>query len=333
MAYVLEYGYSMVAAFLMSLYVLLHDGFEVVHAHCPPDAFVFLAAFYKLLGKRFVYDHHDLAPELYCARFGGRSNRVVHGILLWLERLCCQLADHVIATNESYKAIEMRRGGVPEQRITVVRNGPGAHHMRLSKPVSGLRQDGRRILCYVGCIGFQDRVDYLLRALHHLLYTLGRADFLCVVVGAGEAWPALQELTDQLHLADHVHFVGWVQKEQVPSYISAADICVAPEPSNSYNDRSTAVKLVEYMATGKPIVAFDLPEHRFTAQDAAAYAQPNDELHFAQQIAALMDDPDRRRRMGQVGRQRVEAELAWQHQERKLLAAYQTVCGMDPVRT
>lgn len=332
LGYLWEYGYSMMATFVLSLLVFLREGFDIVHAHCPPDTFVFIAAFYKLLGKRFVYDHHDLAPELYNAHFPGRGNSLFYHTLVLLEKLSCRLADHVIATNQSYKTVEMQRGHVPEERITIVRNGPDLNHMQIVKPDSALRPEGKTIISYVGVMGFQDGVDYLLRALQHLVHDLDRTDFLCVLVGAGDAWPSLKSMSERLDLASHVLFTGWVKPTEVAPYLSAADICVAPEPSNSYNNLSTAIKMMEYMAFGKPIVAFDLPEHRVTAQDAAVYARPNDELDFAQHIAVLMDDPEQRRKMGQRGRERIETELAWLYQEKHLLKAYEALSTSLPHR-
>jgi glycosyltransferase involved in cell wall biosynthesis len=262
---------------------------------------------------------------MYHARFLGNGNRLAYHVLVWLENLSCQVADHVIAVNQSYKTVEMQRSHVPENRITIVRNAPDLSRLRPTESGLDLRQKGKAIIVYVGVMGFQDGVDHLLKALQHLLYDLGRTDLLCVLVGAGHALPSLKSLTEQLGLADYVLFTGWVEHTEVARYLSAADICVAPEPSNPYNDRSTMEKIMEYMALGKPIVAFDLPEHRVTAQDAAVYAHPNDELDFAQQIAALMDDPERRQKMGQTGKQRIEAELAWSHQEKHLLEAYQAL--------
>jgi len=325
LGYLWEYGYSMAATFALSLLVFLREGFDVVHAHNPPDTFVFIAAFYKLFGKRFVYDHHDLAPEMYHARFGGNGNRLVYHVLVLLEKFSCQLADHVIATNQSYKTVEMQRGRVPEERITIVRNGPDVNRLRPTEPDPDLRPKGKTVIVYVGVMGFQDGVDYLLRALEHLVYDLRRTDFFCVLVGTGDALPSLKSLTEQLGLADYVLFAGWVEHTDVTRYLTTGDICAAPEPSNSYNDRSTAVKMMEYMALGKPIVAFDLPEHRFTAQDAAVYARPNDALDFARQIALLMDAPERRKKMGRIGRERVETELAWPYQEKHLLHAYEAL--------
>lgn len=321
-SYLVEYAYSLIAAFILSLVVLKDRGFDVVHAHNPPDLFVFIAAFYKLFGKRFVYDHHDLSPELFCALFTGMGGRLAYRLLILFERLSCRLADCVIASNQSYKAIEVQRGGVPEARITIVRNGPGLDLLQPVEPKPGLRQDGRTVIGYVGVMGFQDGVDYLLRALKHLANELGRTDFLCVLVGSGDALVSLESLAEQLELDDHVLFTGWVEPDEVPSYLSAADICVTPDPSNPYNDRSTMIKMMEYMALGKPIVAFDLPEHRVSSQEAALYARPNDELDLARKIAVLMDEPERRERMGILGRQRVGAELAWEFQAKKLLEVY-----------
>jgi len=322
LGYLWEYGYSIVATFFLSLLVLLREGFDVVHTHNPPDTYAFIAAFYKLFGKRFVYDHHDLAPELYYARFGDSANRFVYRVLVLLEKLSCRLADRVVATNQSYKTVEMQRGHVPEERITIVRNGPDLNCLQPGESDPDLRQKGKAIIGYVGVMGFQDGVDYLLRALQHLVCDLGRTDFFCILVGTGTALPSLKSLAEQLDLAEHVLFAGWAEHAEVARYISVADICVAPEPSNPYNDRSTAIKMMEYMALGKPVVAFDLPEHRVTAQDAAVYAHPNDELDFAEQIAALMDDPGRRKKMGQMGRERIDGEFAWPYQERHLLEAY-----------
>jgi len=325
LGYLWEYSYSMIAAFVISLFIFLREGFDVVHVHNPPDTFFLTAAFYKLFGKRFVYDHHDLAPEMYRARFKGGGTRVVYRALVLLERLSCRLADHVIATNESYKTVEMERGRVPAERITVVRNGPHLEVEQCTEPDPALQQRASTILGYVGVMGPQDGVDCLLRALYHLIYDLDRRDVFCVIVGKGSMLPELKALAEELHVEEYVWFTGWIPDEDLIRYLSTADICIDPDPSNSFNDRSTMIKVMEYMTLGKPIVAFDLPEHRVTAQDAAVYARPNDEFDLARQIASLMDDPERRQRMGRIGRERIKTELAWACQENYLLEAYQAL--------
>jgi glycosyltransferase involved in cell wall biosynthesis len=324
--YVWEYGYSMLASFLLSVLVLFGEGFDVVHAHNPPDTFVFIAILYKLFGKRFAYDHHDLSPEMYQARFSNGGNPVVYRVLLWLEELSCRFADHVIVTNESYKRIAMDRGRVPESLITVVRNGIELSRLDGTiEPDRRLREMGKTIIGYVGVMGIQDGVDYLLRALHHLVYALGRTDFHCILIGGGAAWEKLKAQARQLGLEDYVQFLGFVFGEALGRYLSAADICVDSAPSNSYSDHCTMFKIMEYMSLGKPIVVFDLPEHRFTAQHAAIYAPPNDEPAFARALAGLMDDARSRVALGVFGSRRIKSQLAWDYSVPHLLNAYRLI--------
>ena len=329
LGYLWEYGYAMTATFLISVWLWCRHGFDIVHAHNPPDTFVLIGLFYKCFGKQYVYDHHDLAPEMYYERFSSKGNHHVYRVLQWFERLSCWAADQVIATNASYKAMEMQRGKVPENRIAIVRNGPDLAYFKPSDTPPESQYAGKIILGYVGVIGFQDGMDCFLRALRHLVYTLGRTDVMCVIVGAGDAWASMKQLAEQLGVADYIQFVGKVERTRVPEYLNQADICIAPEPSNAYNDRCTIVKVAEYMACGKPVVAFDLPEHRTTAQDAALYAKPNYEMDFARQIAILMDDAALRQQMGQLGRQRVEDALAWTYQEQQLLNVYTALVEKD----
>lgn len=322
-SYLYEYSYSMVSIFALSLLVWVQQGFDIIHVANPPDTLVFIAAFYKLFGKRFVFDHHDLAPEMYYARFPQGGNRLIYRALLFCEKLSCQLADRVIATNESYKAVEMSRGGVAERHITIVRNGPVLKGVQRVNADGKLKNGAGTIVVYAGIIGVQDGVDFLLRALRHLVYDLRKTNMLCVVIGDGDALPGLKQLAQELNITDYVYFTGWVEDPQTyASYIATADICVDPSPSNPYNNRCTTIKMMEYMAASKPIVAFDLPEHRFTAQSSAIYARANDEAEFATSIAELIEDPPRRRQMGAAGRQRVEHALAWHYCAPKLLEAY-----------
>lgn len=325
LGYLWEYGYSTAASFAMSLLVFFSEGFDVVHAHNPPETFVLIGAFYKLFGKRFVFDHHDLSPEMYRARFSGGGSTIVYYALIFLEKLTCILADHVITTNESYKQVEIERGYVPKERITIVRNGVEVPRDPAIGPDPALRKKAHTIIGFVGVMGFQDGVDYLLRALHHLLHGLGRTDFFCVLMGHGEAYPSLRTLAKQLCLEDHVWFPGAVRGEQMFRYLSSADICVDPDPANPYNNRSTMIKMMEYMASEKPIVAFDLPEHRVTAEQAAVYVTPNDERAFATALAQLMDDAPMRKMMGTFGRHRIETKLAWHYSVDNLLDAYRKV--------
>jgi glycosyltransferase involved in cell wall biosynthesis len=301
----------------------------VIHAHNPPDMLVLLAACYKPLGVQFVFDQHDLSPEMYDVRFGGKGSPAIRWLLSLFERLSLRLADHVIATNQSYKAVAMERGGLPDTRVSVVRNGPDLRRVRPVEPDPALRAKGAMILGYVGQMGVHDGIDYLLRAIRHLVVDLRRAEAYCVIIGSGEMWEELRAMAASLGIERHIWFTGRVSDDELVRYLSTADICLDPDPLNPFNDRSTMIKMLEYMALGKPIVAFDLTEHRVSAQGAALYARPNDELDFARRIAELMDDPEQRERMGALGRARVEQELAWDHSVPGLLRVYQELLPLS----
>jgi glycosyltransferase involved in cell wall biosynthesis len=325
LGYATEYLVATVAAFAFALRSLTSGGFDVLHAHNPPDTFSLVGGVFKPFGKRFVYDHHDLTPEMYDALYGTHAKRFVRRTLLLLEKLSYRVADHVIATNESYREMAITRGGVPPEDITIVRNGPDPNTTFSAEPDPALRARAKTILAYVGIMGKQDGIDHLLRALHHLVYDLGESSTFCVLIGEGDLLDDLRQLADELNLTDHVWFTGFIPRADLLRYVTTADICVDPDPSNPFNDRSSMIKITEYMALGKPIAAFDLPEHRFSAQKAAAYARPNDDMDLARVIAELSRDPERRAEMGRFGRRRVEEELGWQHSAPHLLEAYRAI--------
>ena len=329
--YAYEYGYTTIALFLISIWVFFRHGFDVIHAHNPPDILVLVALPYKCIGKRFIFDHHDLSPEMYYARFGGQGNRTVYRILCLLEKLSCRIADHVIATNQSYQRLEIERDGLSEAEITIVRNGPILDSASAPAPVTDLGIPGRILIGYAGVIGYHDGVDYLLRALRHLRTDFKRGDFCCLVMGDGDALDDVKALCTQLQLDDQVRFMGWIPHAQLAGYIRAVDICAAPEPLNDYNNRSTMIKITEYMAAAKPIVAFDLCEHRVTAANAALYAQANDPLDFACNLNTLMDNAELRAAMGRNGLERIETSLAWVYQAENLLSVYAQLSEVRPV--
>src|SRR5258708_2850944 len=206
--YATEYGWSMLAMLVLSAYILGRRGFDVIHAHNPPDTLVIIAVLYKVIGKLFVFDHHDLAPEMYDARFDGQGSRRVRDMLRWFERLSCRVADHVIATNQSYRLIEIQRDGVPEERITIVRNGPDISRSQAVEADHSISQPGKINIGYVGVMGFQDGVDYLLRALHYLIYEAGRKDVYWVLMGKGDALDHLPALAQDLGLSHYLRFTG-----------------------------------------------------------------------------------------------------------------------------
>jgi glycosyltransferase involved in cell wall biosynthesis len=319
--YVSEYLYFTLASLFVSSYVLMRHGFDVVHAHNPPDTLFLVGLCHKVFGKKFIFDHHDLSPELYRSRFGAKPD-LIYRLLLAIEQCSVWLADVVIATNETYKDIEIKRDGIKPDKVFVVRNGPDLNKTVLLPPDEQLRSMGKSILAYVGVLNPQDGVDYLLRALKYLACELHRTDFYCVIMGRGDSLEDLRALAKELELQEYVKITGFVPDEVKLRILSAADICVDPDPSSPLNDVSTWIKIMEYMALGKPIVSFDLKETRVSAQEAAIYVTPNDEKEFAKAIAHLIDNPAERARMGEFGRRRVENELAWHHVSRNLLSAY-----------
>jgi glycosyltransferase involved in cell wall biosynthesis len=321
LGYASEYVYFTTACFAMSVYVSIKHGFDVIHAHNPPDTLFLVALPYKLLGKRYVFDHHDLCPELYRSRYGAAHDRIARA-LQWLEWCNLKLADVTIATNESYKQFHIDRGGRKPETIFVVRNGPNRTRMAMPTPSGRLRRMGRKILCYIGSLNPQDGVDYLLRSLRYLLYDLKRDDFYCVVIGAGDSLDDLRRLATDFRLNEHVEFTGFVSDKDLGEYLAAADICMDPDPSSPLNDVSTWIKIMEYMAFGKPIVSFDLKETRISAGGAALFVPCNDEMAFAMATATLMNDAELRANMGRIGRERVSKELQWSVVSRNLVSAY-----------
>jgi len=324
--YFCEYFYFTGACLTLSVRVWLRHGFDVVHAHNPPDTLCVVGAFWKLFGRKFVFDHHDLSPELYRSRFGA-SEGAVCKLLILVEKLSLRLANVVIATNESYRAIQKERGKVPDNRIFTVRNGPDLRRVQPVEPSAELRGMGKTILAYLGAINPQDGLDYLLRALHVLAHERYREDFYCVIVGSGDSIDDLKDLSRKLKLEPFVRFAGFVPDAEVLAILSSADICVDPDPASPLNDVSTWIKIMEYMAMGKPIVSFALKETQVSAQDAALFVPPNDVAKLAAGIEALMDDPARRDAMGEFGRRRVERELQWSVVGQELLRAYDFLFG------
>ncbi len=322
--YIFEYFYFTIACFLLSLYIFVREGFDVIHAHNPPNSLFIVGTSYRLLGKKFVFDHHDLEPELYLSRYGIKDGFIFR-LLEQQEKLCLKFANIVIATNESYKEIEIKRANIKPEKVFVVRNGADLSQMRLVPPDAKLKKMGKSILVYIGVMGPQDGIDYLLRALNHLVYRLKRTDFYCMIIGPGDSTEELKTLTHELTLEDYVRFTGFIPKEDLLRYLSTADICVDPNPSNPLNNVSTWIKVIEYMALGKPVISFDLKETRFTAQKAAIYVTPNNEEEFAKAIVRLMDNPAERAEMGAFGQKRIEEELAWQHVSKNLILGYESL--------
>jgi glycosyltransferase involved in cell wall biosynthesis len=320
LGYAVEYFAALSWTFVLSLKVFFAKGFDVIHACNPPDLFFLIGNFFKLFGRKFVFDHHDANPELYEAKFGRRD-------LFWkamclLERMTFRFADVSIATNNSYRRIAIERGGMPPERVFVVRSGPSLDRLKQVPAVPSLKCGRQYLVGYVGVMGRQEGIDLLLQAVRHLVHKLKRTDIHFGLVGGGTSLQEMRNLARELGVADYVTFTGRVPDAELLAMLNTADVCVNPDVANEMNDISTMNKIMEYMALGKPMVQFDLTEGRFSAQQASLYAKKNDPVHFAVKIAELLDNPEQRARMGAFGRRRVQNELEWRYEAPKLLAAY-----------
>jgi glycosyltransferase involved in cell wall biosynthesis len=325
LGYALEYSVALAMEFWLSLKVLFGRGFDIIHACNPPDTIFLLGGFYKLFGKKFLFDHHDINPELYEAKFGKRG--FGRRLLIGLERMSFITADLVISTNESYRQIAIDRGGKNPEDVFVVRSGPDLSRIRQVPANPALRLGRKYLVGYVGVMGKQEGIDLLLQAVQLIVHHLKRTDIQFGLVGGGTELNAMRELAKQLGVAEFVTFTGRAPDVELLEMLNTADICVNPDRANEMNDRSTMNKVMEYMALAKPIVQFDLTEGRVSAGDASWYARPNDVADLAQKIVALLGDENQRIHMGAIGRQRVEQVLAWQHEAPRLLAAYEHMTG------
>ena len=321
--YLHEYSAALFHTFRLALRVWWQRGFDVIHACNPPDLLFLIGAFFRLFGVKFVFDHHDLNPELFVAKFG--KTGFLHRVLLLLERLSFRTADVSIATNESYRQIAIQRGRMPPEKVFVVRSGPSLARMRVVPPDERLKNGRRYLVGYVGVMGQQEGLDDLLWAVSHIVHELGRHDIHFTLVGSGTSLHDLRTMAQRLEIADYVTFTGRVSDDTLVAVLNTADVCVNPDKPTAMNDLSTMNKIMEYMALGKPIVQFDLKEGRFSAQDASLYAICGDVPDFARCIVSLLDDPAARTAMGEYGRRRVHTQLEWRHQVPALLEAYATL--------
>lgn len=323
-SYVFEFVYAWMATALLSLKVLWREGFDVIQACNPPDTYWLLGLIYKLFGKTFIFDHHDLSPEMFDAKYHGRQ-RWLRRILLWLEKMTLKTAGLVLSTNDSYKKAAIERGGKNPQDVYVVRTGPDLNRLKMQEPEEVFKHGKKHLVCYLGEMCPQDGVDVLLKSIAHFKNKIGRADTHFILIGGGPAMPQMKELSKAMGLADIVTFTGRVSDGDLCRYLSSADLCVDPDPWTEWANHSTMNKILEYMTFGKPIVAFDLDEHRYSAQNAAAYVQPNDTELFAEAMSALLNDPVKRHKMGTAGFARIRGHLAWKHTHKALVAAYNRV--------
>ncbi len=323
--YFFEFVYCWLASLRLALKAYAHRPFQAIHACNPPDTFFALALLFRPLGVKFVFDHHDLCPEMYLAKGRSRTG-ILYRALLALERMTLKSADVVIAVNESHRAIARQRGGIDDERITVVRSGPRSGWADISSPCLELKCGRRYMVLYLGEMCEQDGVDHLLRAIE-AYRMMAPNDTLFAFVGGGPDQPRMKAKAEEMGLGPMVHFTGRIPDEQLWAYLSTADLCVDPDPFTEWSNMSTMNKIIEYMAFGRPIVAFDLLEHRRSAESAAVYVEGDDDAALGRAMRELLLDGERSQKMSHFARTRFREELAWENSEQRLIAAYRQLLG------
>jgi glycosyltransferase involved in cell wall biosynthesis len=322
--YLREYSYAIYWQFRLANRIWREQGFDVIHICNPPDLLFLTAAWFKLFhGVKVIFDHHDLSPEMYIAKYN-RKDIFYHGLRL-AERLTYAIADIAIATNESHRKIALTRGGKKANQVFVVRSAPDLSRFRIMPPNPSYRRGRKYLVGYMGVMGEPEGIDYLLRIVRYLVREQNRQDIHFMLIGAGPSLEKLKALSEKLEVTEFVEFTGFKTGEELLERLSSCDLCVEPSPTSAYNENCTMNKILEYMALGKPIVQFDLREGRRSAEGASLYAKPNDEVEFAQKIIELLDSSQLREEMGKEGRRRMVEMLEWRYQAPKLLNAYAVV--------
>ena len=321
--YLLEYAGALFWEFLYAWWIYLVHGFDVIQGCNPPDDIFLVALPFKLLGIKYIFDHHDVNPELYLSKY--EKKNFFYRAQVWLEKMTFRFSDVVMSTNGSYRDIAIARGGLDPQNVFVVRNGPDLKTFRPVPPVAALKHGKPHLVGYVGTMSIQEGLDILLNVALHIKNN-GRRDVHFTCVGGGPGLAGLRKMAQDMELTDMVNFTGRIPDQQLLEILSTADVCVNPDKPCRMNDISTMIKIMEYMAVAKPIVQFDLKEGRFSAGEASLYADPDNQVpDFAAKILWLLDNPSVREKMGEIGRRRVEEQLAWEYSVEHLLAAYQRV--------
>lgn len=323
LGYLYEYSCALFWEFLYTWWIYLRRGFHVIQGCNPPDDIFLVALPFKLMGIKYIFDHHDASPELYFSKYGKKG--VFCKAQLWLEKLTYRFSDVVMSTNSSYRDLAVTRGGLAPEDVFIVRNGPDLKTFKAVPSKAALKYGKPYLIGYVGNMGIQEGLDILLDVAEHIK-KLGRRDIHFTCVGGGAGLTGLRKMTKDKDLEDMVNFTGRVSDEELLDILSTADVCVNPDKPCQMNDISTMIKIMEYMALAKPIVQFDLKEGRFSAGEASLYSDNHSQVaDFAAKILWLLDHPEERKRMGEFGRRRVAEELAWEYSVENLLSAYQRV--------
>ncbi len=328
LGYLKEYTAALREELRLAKHIYKEIGFDVIHGCNPPDDIYLVAKHFKKKGVKYVFDHHDICPELFDAKFGTKDQRgfiknMLYETQIWLERQTYKHCTFAFVTNESYKQIAITRGKMSPEKVVVLRSGPKLERLKIQPPVESIKRGRKYMVGYVGVIGQQEGIEYILEAAKYCKEALRRNDIFWGIVGGGPHVDALRQMCSKMGLDDCVEFTGRVSDEQLLDYLNTADVCVNSDTYNEMNDKSTMNKILEYMALAKPIVQFELTEGRYSAQDASLYAEQNNAVDLADKIIYLLEHPEERKAMGDYGRNRVVNELSWEHTSKALLEGYE----------
>ncbi|MBN2215335.1 MAG: glycosyltransferase family 4 protein [Bacteroidales bacterium] len=318
LGYIFEYSSALFWEFFLSLKVYFKKKFHVIHGCNPPDLIFLVALFYKMFGVKYVFDHHDINPELFIAKYSKKG--FLYRTMLFFERLTFLTANYSIATNNSYKEIAIKRGKMNPEKIVVVRSGPSLERLKTGKGNEKYRKGRKYLVGYVGVIGMQEGLDLLMDSLKQIVNK--RKDIQFAIVGGGTDLESIKIIAQNLNLTDFVDFYGRVPDKDMLEILNTTDVCVNPDKPTEMNNLSTMNKIMEYMALKKPIVQYDLKEGRFSAQEASLYAENNNTKDFAEKIEYLLDNEAIRKKMSEFGYQRVVKQLSWEIEKEKLIDFY-----------
>jgi glycosyltransferase involved in cell wall biosynthesis len=319
--YFVEYALAMIWEILFAFYVFLKHPFQVLHGANPPDHLFVIAVMYKLFGVKYVFDHHDLAPESYRAKFMKKG--ILYKILLIMEKLSFKLSDAVVSTNESYKSVAIERGGKDLDKVSVIRNGPDLSELYYPEPNGKWKEGFDYLVAYIGVIGVQDQLEVLLRIVENIVIKLKEKKIKFIIIGTGPNFENIVKMVDEMKLNSYIELTGFIPYSDVYEIFATTDVCVNPEMKNEFTDKSTMIKVMEYMSFGKPIVQFDTVEGKVTAQNAAIHIKENDEMKFAKELVGLVKNADEKKKLGEYGRKRVHEFLQWDIQKKELKELYE----------
>ncbi len=319
--YTLEYFYFTFCSFMLAVYIIIFNKIDVLHTHNPPDTLVIIGIMFKLFGKKYIYDHHDLAPDLFLEKFNNRKN-LIFKVLLFFEKISCKFADIVIATNETYSQIEKKRSGISEKKIFIVRNGPDTNRIKRVEPIQSIYENGKIKLGYLGEINYQDGVDNIIKIVNEIVNNYKIDDILLIVVGDGDYLPQIKKLVVKYKMQDYVFFTGYLtDNETLNKYLSSVDIFIDAAPFSFLNNSSTFVKHMEYMIYGKPIVSYSLKENAYSLKNAGVLVKSFNNKLMAKEIVSLIHDKKRCEELGNYAEERVK-DLTWDKVSINLLRAY-----------